>query len=152
LIIHCAAGAFASWMDLRHSFSNAAATAALIHNRGLDRYPLLGHREPPAAPVALALGRPLYSPSRGIFTTHPDWGPDRRELSDEELRCAARDLARREGRDIVLVVDRALPPWGELEPAGASLGAIVITENYHLYRLRHGRLAATARAAGCGGT
>jgi hypothetical protein len=151
LILHCGAAAFASWMDLRHPFSNGAATAQLIHGEGLDRYPLLGHREPTAATVALFLGQPLYSPSRGLFVTYPDWGPEQHELSDPELRCAARDLARREGQDIVLVINRELPPWAELDAAGSRLGAIEITEDYHLYRLRHGRLGETAEAAGCEG-
>ncbi|HET6344918.1 MAG TPA: hypothetical protein VFH51_08295, partial [Myxococcota bacterium] len=97
LIVHCGAGLYASWMDLRHPFSNGFATAELIREKGLDRVPLLGHREPPAATVALALGKPLYSPSRRLFVTYPDWGPEQREMSDPEVRCAARELARREG-------------------------------------------------------
>jgi hypothetical protein len=149
LIIHCVAGAFASWIDLRHPFSNGPATAALIRRKGLDQYPLLGHREPPAASVALPLGRPMYSPSRRIFVTHPDWGPRQRELNDPELRCAARELAQREGKDIVLVMNRELPPWEELTPAGATLGASAPTEDFHLYLLRYSRLGATARAAQC---
>jgi len=149
LLVHGGAGAYASWMDLRHPFSNGAATAELIRREGLDRYPLLGYREPPAATVALALGRPLYFPSRRVFATYPDWGPEQRELGDRELRCAARELARREGEDIVLVVNRELPPWGELAAAGARLGAIVGTEDYHLYRLRQGLLNPTAPAAQC---
>jgi hypothetical protein len=136
-------------MDLRHPFSNGGATAELIRREGLDRYPLLGHREPPAATVALALGKPLYSPSRRLFVTYPDWGPEQREMSDPELRCAARDLARREGRDIVLVINRELPPWEEIDPAGSRVGAIVGTEDYFLYFLRRGRLAGTAAAAQC---
>lgn len=149
LIVHCGAGIYASWMDLRHPFSNGFATAELIREQGLDRYPLLGHREPPAATVALALGRPLYSPSRELFVTYPDWGPEQREMSDPEVRCAARELARREGRDIVLVINRELPPWEELDAAGSRAGAIVRTEDYHLYWLRHGRLDETARAVQC---
>lgn len=148
-IVHCGAAAYASWMDLRHPFSNGSAAAALIRDSGLDRHPLLGHREPPAATVALFLGRPLYSPSRGIFVTYPDWGPEQRELGDPEVRCAARELARREAEDIVLVMNRALPPWEELEPAGSSVGAIVATEDYHFYLMLFSRLDPTPRAAGC---
>jgi hypothetical protein len=149
LILHCGAGAFASWMDLRHPFSNGAATAELIRGKGLDRHPLLGYREPSAATVALALGRPLYSPSRGVFTSYPDWGPEQRDVRLQELRCAARELARREGEDIVLVMSLELPPWEELAAAGSRLGAIVASEDYRLYRLRHDRLPATAQAAQC---
>ena len=150
LVAHVAAGAFASVMDLRHPFSNGAATAELIRGQGLDRYPLLGHREPPAASVALALGRPLYSPSRGVFATHPDWGPEQREMTPQEVRCAARELARQKRGDIVLVLTWEPPPWTELDAAGSRLGAIVATEEYRLYRLRHERLAASEKAAGCG--
>jgi hypothetical protein len=149
LIAQCGASAFASWMDLRHPFSNGAATAKLIRDEGLDHMPLLGSREPPAATVALFLGQPLYSPSRRAFVTHPDWGPEQREMSEPEVRCAARDLARREAGDIVLVMNRELPSWPELTPAGARLGAIVASEDYHLYRLRYSRLDPTAPAAGC---
>jgi len=150
LIVHCGAAVFASWIDLRHPFSNGAATAELIRNKGMDRHPLLAYREPPASSVALALGQPLYFPSRRVFTTYPDWGPEQRELSQPELRCAARDLARQEGEDIVLVINRELPKWNEIAPAGSTLGAIVPSENYHLYWLRLGRLAATAAEAHCG--
>jgi len=150
LIGHCAAAAYASWMDLRHPFSNGAATAELIRGQGLDRDPLFGYREPPSASVALALGRPLYAPSRKVFTTRPDWGPEQRDLPLPEVRCAARELARREGRDIVLVMTVDLPPWEELEAIGSRLGAIQNSEDYRLYWLRHGRLEATAGAAACG--
>jgi hypothetical protein len=152
LIVHCGAEVYASWMDLRHPFSNGAATAELIHSEGLDRYPLLGHREPPAATVALALGQPLYSPSRKVFVTYPDWGPKQRELGDPEVRCAARELARQEGRDIVLVMNRELPPWGELDAAGSRVGAIQLSEDYYLYWMRRGRLDGTAQAARCPST
>ncbi len=149
LIIHCGAGVYASWMDLRHPFSNGAATAELIRGEGLDQLPLLGSREPPAASVALALGRPLYSPSRGVFVTHPNWGPEQRELGKKKVRCAARELARREAGDVVLVMNWELPPWEELDPAGSRVGAIVDTEDYHLYRLSYSRLGVTARSARC---
>jgi hypothetical protein len=149
LILHCGVGVFASWMDFRHPFSNGAATAELIRNNGLDQHPLFGHREPPAATVSLYLGRPLYSPSRKVFVTHPDWGPEQRELTEPEVRCAARELATREAKDVVLVINRELPPWEELDPAGSRLGAIVATEDYHLYWLRYSRLGATAQEARC---
>lgn len=149
LIVHGAAAAFASWMDLRHPFSNGAATAELIRAKGLTRQPLLGHREPPAATVAMYLGQPLYSPSRKAFVMHPDWGPRQRELKEPELRCAARELAAREGRDIVLVINREMPQWAELDAAGSERGAIVATEDYHLYWLRHRRLNASAQQAAC---
>ena len=149
LILHCAAAIFASWIDLRHPFSNGPATAALIRRERLDQHPLLGHREPPAASVALPLGKPLYSPSRRLFVTHPDWGPEQRELDEHDLRCAARELARQEGKDIVLVMSNELSAWEELEPAGAVVGAILSSEDYHLYRMHHGRLAQTEGAAKC---
>jgi hypothetical protein len=148
LVAHVAAAAFATSVDLRHPFSNGRATAAFLRSQGLDRYPLLGHREPPAATVSLYLGRPLYSPSRRVFITHWDWSPLQREVIDSELRCAARELAQSRG-DVVIVENRELPPWEELEPAGSVVGAIVPTEDYHLYRLRRDRLAATAALAAC---
>ena len=149
LILQCAAAAYASWMDLRHPFSNGAATAELIRSEGLDRHPLFGHREPAAATVALFLGRPLYAPARRAFVTYPDWGPEQRELTAQEVRCAARDLARREGEDIVLVLTWQPPQWEEVDTDGSRVGAIVRSEDYHLYWLRHDRLIATAQAAHC---
>jgi hypothetical protein len=72
-----------------------------------------------------------------------------RELSVPEVRCAARELAAREAKDIVLVMNWELPPWEELDLAGSRLGAIESTEDYHLYWLRYSRLGPTARAAQC---
>lgn len=149
LLVHVGAGAYASWMDLRHPFSNAAAAARLVRDLGLEKLPLLAYREPPAAPVALALGRPLFSPSRGRFATHPDWGPEQRELTLEELRCAARGLSARSGSDVGLILNRTLPPWDEITPAGTAVGAIQSSEDYFLYRLLHARLPASAPAARC---
>jgi len=136
-------------MDLRHPFSNGAATAELIRHQGLDRYPLVGYREPPATTVALALGQPLYFASRHVFSSYPDWSPEQRDVTLEELRCAARELSRREAKDVVLVMNRKLPPWEELTAASARLGAIQASEDYRLYRLNRDRLGATARAAHC---
>jgi hypothetical protein len=149
LVLHCAAMVFASWMDLRHPFSNGARTAELIRLNGLDRYPLLGYREPPAATVSLALNQPMYAPSRDVFSTHQEWVPLQRDLSLVELRCAARQLARRKGRDIILVMNSELPPWPEIKAAGSQVGAIVQSENYFLYRLSYADLAKTAGEAVC---
>ena len=149
LAVHAAAGVYASAMDILHPFSNGAATAALLRRNGLDRAPLLGHREPPAATVALYLGQALYSPSRKAYVTHPDWGPLQREMSDAELRCAARELALQERQDVVLVINRELPPWPEIESAGATRGAINATEDYTLYWLRLARLPSTTPEARC---
>lgn len=151
LTLHVAAGGYASWVDLAHPFSNGVAAAQLLRRSGLDQYPLLGHREPPAATVSLALGQPLYSPSRRVFTTHPDWGPQQRELTPEELRCAARELSQLQNRDIVLVMNWELPPWEEVTRAGSTRGAIQPTEDYHLYQLHHGRLPSTVSSARCSG-
>jgi len=147
--VHCVAGAFASWIDLRHPFSNATATARLIRAQGLDRLPLVAGGEPAAAPVSLALGLPLYFPGRDNFGRYPDWGPRQHELGNAELRCAARDLARRTGSDVVLVMTRPLPAWEEIEMAGSRLGGIQPSEDYRLYRLRYDRLGSAGPPGGC---
>jgi hypothetical protein len=149
LALHVTAGIFASWMDLRHPFSNAEATAQLLQGQGLDALPLLGYREPPAASVSLALGQPLFAPSRGVYARFPDWGPEQRELTLEELRCAARAFSERADGDVVLVLNREVPPWREVQQVGAAVGAIQPSEDYHLYRLRHKQLPASASAAAC---
>lgn len=162
LVLHGAVMVYASWMDLRHPFSNGARAAEQLRKRGLDRYPLVGYREPPAAPVALALGRPLYAASRQAFTTHADWGPLQRDVTPEELRCAARGLARRLDRDVVLVLNEQalviLPmtngrprAWPELRAVGSAVGAIERSEDYYLYRLDRQSLGFTARNAACPG-
>ena len=149
LALHGATAAYASWMDLRHPFSNAEATARLLRAEGLDREPLLGYREPPAAPVALALDRDLFFPSRGVLARYPDWGPGQRELREAELRCAARAFAANQGRDVILVMNRELLGWRELSDAGSVVGAILPTEDYHLYRMRWALLRETAPEAAC---
>jgi hypothetical protein len=150
-VLHAGAALYASWIDLRQPFSNAGSVADLLRRSGLRDSALLGHREPPAAPVSLALGRPLYSPSRRRFVTHPYWGPTQREMSHEELRCVARDLTRTQGRDVVIVSNAPLPSWPESESAGASIGAIVKSENYYLYRMIYSRLEVTSLTSNCAG-
>jgi hypothetical protein len=150
LVVHVGAAVYASWMDLAHPFSNAQATAELIAARGLQRHPLIAAREPTAAPVALWLEAPFYFPARGTYGRYPDWGPSQREIGEVELRCAARDLARRVGSDVVVVADRAPRRWEEAEVVGERVGAIQPSEDYRLYRVRHDRLASTRDAAGCG--
>jgi hypothetical protein len=149
LLLQIPAALWASVVDLRHPFTNAAPTAALVRDLGLAGAPLLAHREPPAAPLALALGRQLWAPSRGVWARYPDWGPTQREMSDAELRCAARGLAQQQRRDVGLLINRPLPPWAETELLGSRTGAINPSEDYHVYRLVAARLAATAAAAGC---
>src|SRR5262249_31322876 len=58
--LQAAAMVYASVVDLRYPFSNGARTAQLMRAQGLDKYPLLGYREPPASSIALPLGKPLY--------------------------------------------------------------------------------------------
>lgn len=149
LTVHVATMAIVSAIDLRHPFSNGVRTAALIRELGFDRYPLLGYREPPATTVSLALGLPMYAPSRGVFATHTDWGPLQRDIFPHALRCAARALAAREHGDIVLVMNKELPAWPEIQLAGARTGAMVPTENYFLYRLLYGSLARSETEAAC---
>ena len=144
-----AAALYASLVDWRQPFSNAVAAAVIVRAAGLEDQLLLGHREPPAASVALALGRPLYSPSRKVFTTHPDWGPQQHEMGAAELRCAARELAAGRGRDVVLVLNHPAAAWPEIEAVGVAQGAIVASEDFWIYRLRLAGLAATEAAAGC---
>jgi hypothetical protein len=146
LIAHVAIGAFISALDLIHPFSNGARTAALLRAEGLDRLPLLGYREPPAAPVALALRQPLFAPSRAAYVTHTDWGPQQLDVGLDELRCQARRLAHREADDVVLVMNAPLPPWDEVRLLHGVTGAMVSSENYFLYRLDRTRLDAGPEA------
>ena len=150
LVFQSLCTAWASWIDARAPFSNGDATAALIRANALDAMPMLGYREPPAASVSLALGaREMYSPSHDDFRTHTDWGPLQRDLQPQELRCAARRLAAREGRDVLLVLNAPIPHWPELQPVAAATGAIVPTENYWLHRLVFAQLPATLPSSGC---
>ncbi len=50
---------------------------------------------------------------------------------------------------MVIVRNGLLPAWEEIAEVGAVTGAIQATEDYHLYRLFHARLPATAAAAAC---
>jgi hypothetical protein len=149
LAAQVAGAILASWIDLRHPFSNGAATADLIREQGLEDLVLVSFRDSVAPAVALALGQPLYMPSRGRFATHPDWGP-RDQLDLVALRCVARALAERHRRDVLLVLNTRLgPPWPETSFVGARVGAIVPSEDFRLHRLHRERLPETAAASGC---
>jgi hypothetical protein len=83
------------------------------------------------------------------MATHPDWGPDQREMMTAEVRCVARAVAAAQQSDVGLVMNAALPGWTEVDAAGFTRGAIVASEDYFLYRLRRDRLLETAREANC---
>lgn len=140
LVLHAVAALVASTIDLARPFSGGPEAAQLIRKHGLDHLPVIGKNDPSSATVALALGRPLYSPTRRIFTTHPDWGPARRTASDEELRCSARELAARFGGEVVLAVTRNLPPWPEVELVARTRPVIERSERFRIYRFRLDRV------------
>jgi len=149
LVVHVAAALVASAVDLARPFSGAPEAARLLREHGLDRLPLAGFRDPPSAPVALALGQPLYSPSRNRFATHPDWGPAQREVSVKVFRCSARGLAGRSGGAVGLVSNRDLPDWPEAPLVARTSPSIERSEEYRLYRLELDRIP-PADDAGCG--
>jgi hypothetical protein len=149
LLVHAAAGAFASLVDLRYPFSNGPAMAAQMRALPLDELVLFGYREPPVSSVALPLGRPFYAPSRGVFATHPEWRPGEHDLAERTVRCSARALAVRAGRDVLVLTSRRPFTWPELVAVASTQGAILNSEDYYAYRLPRDALAATAASAAC---
>jgi hypothetical protein len=151
LLTHAAVGVFASLVDLYYPFSNGPAMAVQMRALPLDEVVLFGYREPPVSSVALPLGRPFYAPSRDVFATHPEWRPGEHDLPERQVRCSARALAVRAGRDVLVLTSRRPFTWPELVPAGSTQGAILNSEDYYLYRLPRSALAATAALAACPG-
>ncbi len=80
LIVHCGVGLYASAMDLRHPFSNGAATAELIRDRGTGPVSAVRPSRAAGGYGGAPLGRPLYRRRGSCSPRIPTGDPEQREL------------------------------------------------------------------------
>lgn len=117
LLVHLAAGLYASWMDLRHPFSSSFEAARFAARQGLDRLPLAGHGDHPSSCVALWLGREMYYPRGDRVGTWVRFDLGRQPApSREEVLAGVRRRAAKLGQPVLLFADFDLPaPYPGIE-------------------------------------
>jgi hypothetical protein len=137
LMVHVVSGVWAASLDLFYPFSRSGAAAEFIRDQGLEGLPLMGHADYAASAVAGCLNRPVYYPASGRWGTFIIWNQDRHtDLKARTLVQQARDLSRRQGQDVLLLLNRPLPRGEEPGPLIQKFtGAIAPDENYYLYRV-----------------
>ena len=143
LALHCVAGMWLFATDLARPFSHAQGVAGVLESDEWNERPVVGHIDYAAQPINAWLNRPIYYTETRVFGTFLDWSENRKEVSTEVAMREAFDLARRENREIALVLNYGpgqLDIGEETIEDGMILrhthrfeGAMVPTENYYLY-------------------
>ena len=134
LAVHAVAGVAAVGADAVLPFSRSGDTARFLRESGLDRLPIVGNPEAPAASVAAALGKPIHFPVSGRTTTYVVWDDRRRRVSRAEVLAAAERLRDESGEPVVLLLNLPLDPAPEgIELAARFGGSVVAQESYYVY-------------------
>lgn len=140
LLVHVAAAGTAAALECRHPFSAAPAVTDFLHRNGYDDHPLVGHGDFAAMSLlGSSARRQIYYPQSRRWGSYIIWNRDRlSELSDQQIIESAHELARREGRSALLVLDRALEESlirrNRLTALGHFTDSVVADEKFHLYR------------------
>jgi hypothetical protein len=159
LVLQAAAGALLLAHDTARPFSQGRATAAFLERPEHADALYVGHIDYAVETVAAWTRRPFYYAEHRRFGTYVDWSNLRRPVTMRQVLDDAVELARRESRNVLLVLNE--PPRRMLELGRVELrpdvharflasftGAIVEDENYHVFLLYDPRrpLAPAGRA------
>ena len=138
--VHTLGAVTATRWEVRRPFSKAEAVTRYLHRHGHDESLLVGYPDyTVSALLGSAVQREIYYPQSRRWGSYVIWNRARTAtVTAVELVAAARELPRKEGQRVVLVLDRPLEA-GDGLPAGVSLlaaftGAIT-DENFHLYQV-----------------
>jgi hypothetical protein len=140
LVVHVTAAGIAGVLECRHPFSAAPAVTDFLHRNGYDNNPLVGHRDFAAMTLlGSSARRQIYYPQSGRWGSYIIWNRARlNDPSDQQIIESAHELARREGRSALLVLDRALDESlvrsNQLTMLGRFAGTVLAHENFHVYR------------------
>ncbi len=138
--LHTLAAATLSVTEWRRPFSRAAAVTEHLQRHGHGDSLLVGHRDFIAsALLGSSVQRQIYYPQSRRWGSYVIWNRARSaEVTEVELVAAARELPRKEGQRVVLVLDRPLEAEAGL-PAGvtflAAFTGAITDENLHLYQV-----------------
>ncbi len=138
--VHVLSAVTAAAMDLRRPFSQAAAVTGYLHRHGHDRSLLVGQPDFIAsALLGSSAQRQIYYPQSRRWGSYVIWNRARTAtVTEVELVAAAREIPRKEGQRVVLVLDRPLDT-GDGLPAGvtflAAFTGAITDENFHLYQV-----------------
>lgn len=153
LICQLLVGLFAFYKDWGSLFSNAQKAGNFLSKPEFRQSSLVGHMDFCTSPIATYLdeGRQIYFPQSKISGTFNPWGKSRNQFMDQkEALNHAVFLLQKNKKDVILILSHYNEITGN-NPIGSFLnlapdqisikhlknlgGAIVLDENYSLYRL-----------------
>ena len=131
LVSHAVTGVVAAGTDLVYPFSGSKAVAEFIQRRGLTDAVTIGSKYNVVSAVAGYLDQPVYyaeNKQRGTFVA---WNRRRSPVTPAELVRTARELARTDRKDVLLITSYDLGSEGrELAELGSFQRSIVRHERY----------------------
>ena len=131
---HALAGGLAAATDLVLPFSAGKETSEFIQRRGYADSTMVGSKYFRVSTVANYLDRPMYYAETGQFGTFSRWKAQRTAIAPADLVRTAREKARLNRKDVVMVVSYDLGAAGESVPELASFQRSIFTEErYWLY-------------------
>ena len=138
--VHTLGAVTATRWEVRRPFSKAEAVTRYLHRHGHDESLLVGYPDyTVSALLGSAVQREIYYPQSRRWGSYVIWNRARKAtVTDVESVAAARELPRKEGQRVVLVLDRPLDT-GDGLPAGvtflAAFTGAITDENFHLYQV-----------------
>ena len=131
---HALSGGLAAATDLVLPFSAGKETAEFIQRRGYADSTMVGSKYFRVSTVANYLDRPMYYAETGEFGTFSRWKAQRTAIAPADLVRTAREQARLNRKDVVMVVSYDLGAAAENVPELASFQRSIFTEErYWLY-------------------
>jgi hypothetical protein len=137
LALQVPGGLFMSYKDLVGPFSPSVATADYLRRNGLDRLPMLGHKEFIVNCVFTLLDRRFYSAQRGAWVSHPEFSRRMRGMTTQDVLAAARALQRRKKQDLVLVMNGPALPTRPRLRFEACFTEQFVGQSFCVYRMTY---------------
>lgn len=133
-VAHALAGTLVAATDLVMPFSAAKETAEFIQRSGYADATMVGSKYSRVSGVANYLEHPIYYAENGEFGTFFRWKGERTHISPAELVQTAKEMARLNRKDVMIVASYELGAAGQNVPELASFQrSILPDERYWLY-------------------
>lgn len=138
LSAHLVAGMIAYSSDLFCPFSGSKEIAQFISDNRMDKMILVADEDDAGSAVAGYLSCRIHYPCSDRYGSFVIWDQKRRPLQPGEIIRKAREIMKRQGNDVLLILNYKLEGAGPSLPMVKSAEkSIVATENYYLYLMPH---------------
>jgi hypothetical protein len=138
LAVQLAAGLLAGGFSLYYPFSAGKEAARYIQDQGLTGRLLAGDEDDAASVISGYLQQPVYYLCANRWGTFVVWDQQRKGLEVMEALQRARQLAARQRREVLLILNREIKtPEPDIVRLKQFTQSIVAAEAYYLYLLKY---------------